>query len=234
LSATEFKTETRYLELVAGLFTGFLIISNVCSNRLVVLGPLEFDAGTLMFPLTYIFGDVLTEVYGFARSRRVIWTGFLALFLATLCLRLASLFPEPEGFGGAGVWDQALALTPRLAFASLTAYLIGEFANSAILAKMKVRNRQHTARRFIFSTAVGQSLDTCIFASIAFLGVLDNRLWLTLVISNYIYKVGFEIILLPVTLTVTRKIKKAEGLDVIDKNPSLNPFRWRLEQPVEN
>lgn len=245
----------RFLELITGLFAGLLIVSNVCSNRLITLGPLEFDAGTLMFPLTYIFGDILTEVYGFARSRRVIWTGFLALFLATLCIWLASLFPAPAGWDGAAAWDRALALTPRIALGSMCAYLAGEFVNSAALSRMKSRLLARTAgegasgggssggsgssssgmgRRFLLSTVVGQLADTLIFAFIAFAGVLDGRLFLVLIVSNYVYKVGFEIVLLPLTVHVVGKIKTAEGLDVSDQGVSLNPFGWKIDQPTKN
>jgi uncharacterized integral membrane protein (TIGR00697 family) len=203
----------RHLELVAGLFTGLLIISNVCSNRLVALGPLEFDAGTLMFPLTYVLGDLLTEVYGYARSRRVIWTGFLALVLMALGLRLSATLPAPEGWEGAAAFDAAMSLTPRLALGSLAAYLAGEFANAKILSRLRERKpASGPAGRFMLSTVAGQALDTLIFASIAFWGGLDARLWLTLVVSNYVYKVGLEAVLLPVTLRAAAFLRRAEGL----------------------
>jgi uncharacterized integral membrane protein (TIGR00697 family) len=233
LTLTNTSSGPKYLEVICGLFTGLLIVTNICSNRLIALGPLEFDAGTLMFPLTYIFGDLLTEVYGFQRSRRVIWTGFAALFLATICLYLASLFPPPEGWEGAAAWDTALALTPRIALGSLAAYLLGGFANSITLSKMKsLGYRGGVGWRFIASTLVGQFFDTIVFACIAFLGVLGSSLWLTLVISNYVYKVGFEIILLPVTLAAVRKLKKAENLDAIDYGVNLTPFGWKVEDLV--
>ncbi|MDR2300914.1 MAG: queuosine precursor transporter [Deltaproteobacteria bacterium] len=220
--------QDRYLAPITGLFTGLLIISNICSNRLVVVGPLEFDAGTLMFPLTYIFGDLLTEVYGYQKARRVIWTGFVALFISALCLYLASLFPAPVGYETAQAWDQAMSLTPRIVLGSLIAYLFGETANAIALAKIKYKRYGGPGFRFIASTLVGQTLDTLIFASIAFLGVLDQRLWLTLVVSNIIYKVGLEIVLLPFTLFCLGRLKKFEGDlgdDQILENPSLNPFK---------
>jgi uncharacterized integral membrane protein (TIGR00697 family) len=219
--------ETRWLELITGLFAGFLIISNLASTRIIQLGVLEFDAGTLMFPLTYIFGDLLTEVYGYARSRRVIWTGFITLFLATVLLYAASLFPAAPGWPDDEAWQKIMGLVPRLALGSLIAYLAGEFANSITLAKMKARcPKKGPAWRFIASTLVGQLLDTAIFASIAFLGVLEMKLWWTLVISNYVFKTLVEIILLPVTLAVVRKVKKSEGLDAVDLHVSFNPFQW--------
>jgi uncharacterized integral membrane protein (TIGR00697 family) len=220
--------ETRYLELITGLFAGFILISNLASTRIVKVGFLEFDAGTLMFPFTYIFGDVLTEVYGFAKSRKVIWTGFLTLFLATVLLWVASLFPAAPGWEGDAAWLTVMGLVPRLAIASLIAYLIGEFANSITLAKMKAkRPNKGPAFRFIASTLVGQFFDTILFASVAFLGVLDSGLWWKLVGSNYLFKVGVEIILLPLTILVVRKIKKTEGLDAVDREISFNPFSWR-------
>ena len=219
----------KHLELVAGLFTGLLIISNVCSNRLVALGPLEFDAGTLMFPLTYVFGDLLTEVYGFRRSRRVIWTGFVAIALLALCLRLSSSLPAPAGWEGAEAFDRAMALTPRLAAASLLAYLAGEFANSVIVARMKAASPgSGPAGRFALSTVAGQLADTLVFASDAFLDVLDRRLWLALVVSNYVWKVGLELVLLPLTVRVVAALKRSEGLDPVDDPRTLNPFGWRL------
>jgi uncharacterized integral membrane protein (TIGR00697 family) len=204
----------RHLEILAGLFTGLLIISNVCSNRLVVLGPLEFDAGTLMFPLTYVLGDLLTEVYGLAASRRVIWTGFGALVLLAAGLWAASALPAPDGWDGAAAFDSALALTPRLVLGSLAAYLVGELTNATILARMKAaRPRSGPAFRLMASTVGGQSLDTVIFAVIAFWGVLDLRLWVGLVVSNYVFKVGLEALLLPLTLKIVRLLKAAAGSD---------------------
>ncbi|MDR2366828.1 MAG: queuosine precursor transporter [Deltaproteobacteria bacterium] len=221
----------RYLPQITGLFTGLLIISNVCSNRLVTIGPLEFDAGTLMFPLTYIFGDLLTEVYGFRKARMVIWTGFLALFVCAGCLYLTTLFPSPPGYDTSGAWDKAMGLTPRIVLGSLAAYLFGEMANSLTLAKIKFKGMGGPGFRFIASTLVGQTIDTAIFASIAFLGVLDRELWFTLVASNVFYKVGLEIVLLPLTLHCARRLKKAEGGDAPGENPSLNPFRRSRPTP---
>jgi uncharacterized integral membrane protein (TIGR00697 family) len=213
----------RYLPQITGLFTGLLIISNILSNRLVTVGPLEFDAGTLIFPLTYIFGDLLTEVYGFKKSRQIIWTGFLALCLCAGAIHLASLFPSPAGYDNSKAWDQAMSLTPRIVLGSLLAYLLGELSNALTLAKIKARRLGGMGFRFIVSTLVGQTIDTAIFATIAFLGVLDRKLWLVLVISNIIYKVGLEIILLPLTVACSIRLKKAEGLEVTDHSLTINP-----------
>ncbi|MDR1577150.1 MAG: queuosine precursor transporter [Deltaproteobacteria bacterium] len=224
--------ETRYLGLITGLFAGFLLISNLASTRIVQIGFLSFDAGALMFPMTYIFGDLLTEVYGFQKSRQVIWIGFLTLALATVLLYLASLFPPAPGWEGDAAWHSVMGLVPRLAMGSLVAYLIGEFANSMTLAKMKAKAPDKPpAIRFVVSTLVGQFFDTFLFTIIAFFGVLESGLWWKVVGSNYLFKVGVEVLLLPLTLIVVRRLKKAEKLDAVDKDISYNPFRWREIRP---
>jgi uncharacterized integral membrane protein (TIGR00697 family) len=222
--------KTRFLELFSGLFAGLLVISNLASTRLIEVGPfLVFDAGTLMFPLTYIFGDLLTEVYGYARARRVIWTAFLCQALAFLSLWLVTLFPvPPDGLEGAKAFDAVMGLVPRIALGSLIAFLIGEFTNSMVLSRMKKsRPGSSPAWRFIASTLAGQFLDTIIFASVAFAGLFPAGLWAHLVLSNYVYKVALEIVLLPLTLWTVRAIKRAEKLDTVDREVSLNPFLWK-------
>ena len=218
----------KYIDLITGLFATLLIVSNFASTRIIEMGGgLSFDAGTLMFPFTYIFNDLLTEVYGYNRSRRVIWIGFMALTISAVSLGLVGLFPPAEGWELADAWDSIMGLVPRIVGASLLAYFVGEFVNSYVLAKLKVKTEgKHLWFRLIGSTAVGQIFDTLIFASIAFIGVLDWDLWLTLVVSNYVFKVGIEIILLPFTAFVVSRIKKAEGADVYDRQTRFSPFRW--------
>ena len=181
-----------------------------------------------MFPLTYIFNDILTEVYGYSRSRRVIWTGFMALIISALALWGVSLFPPAPGWDQDQAWQAILGLMPRLVLASLLAYLIGEFINSVVLAKLKTKTQgRHLWFRLISSTVAGQFFDTLIFASVAFIGVLNWELWFHLVWSNYLFKLGVEILLLPLTMLVLKTIKKSEGVDVYDKRTSFSPFRWK-------
>ncbi|MDR1035797.1 MAG: queuosine precursor transporter [Deltaproteobacteria bacterium] len=219
------------LETAAGLCSGLLIVSNLASTRMVELGPLSFDGGTLVFPLTYILGDLMTEVYGYARSRAVIWTAFLCLGLAFLCLHLVSLLPAPEGWEGAGAWNSIMVLSPRIALGSLAAFLAGSLVNAAVLSRMKARRPgRPPAWRFAASTLAGEAVDTLVFASVAFLGVIGGGLWAELAISNFVYKTAFEIVLLPVTLVLARRLKKAEGTDQVDTGVSLSPFPWSFRR----
>ncbi|WP_018110844.1 queuosine precursor transporter [Thermus igniterrae] len=219
----------RYLDLITALFATVLLVSNVASTKLVVLGPFTFDGGTLLFPLAYIFGDVLTEVYGYRKSRRVIWTGFFALLLATLTFQAVAALPAPEDaesqrFGEA--FGLLLGLTPRIVLGSLLAYFVGEFANAYVLARLKVRTEgRFFWLRALASTLVGQGLDTAIFLLVAFYGVLPPEVLLAVFLSNYLFKLGVEALMLPLTYGVVGFLKRAEGLDVYDRDTDFNPFR---------
>ncbi|MEW6266405.1 MAG: queuosine precursor transporter [Thermodesulfobacteriota bacterium] len=216
----------RYLDLITGLFTAVLLISNVASSKIVSLGGLSFDGGTLLFPLAYIFGDVLTEVYGYARGRRVIWTGFFSLMLLSVVLAVVGSIPPDPQWPHAQAYDLILGQTPRIVLASLTAYFAGEFANSYVLAKMKVASSgKHLWMRTIGSTLVGEGLDTAVFVLAAFYGTLsDDLLWRVLA-ANYIFKVGVEVILTPVTYALIGTLKKLENEDFYDYATDFNPFR---------
>ncbi len=218
-----------YLPYITGLFVAVLLISNVASTKVVVLPPLVFDGGTLLFPLAYILGDVLTEVYGYRQSRKVIWTGFLALLLAALTFQAVAFFPgpeEPEGQPYAEAFRLLFGLTPRIVLGSLLAYFVGELANAYLLARLKaLTQRRHFWLRALASTLVGQALDTGLFLSVAFLGVLSPGLLLGIFLSNYAFKVGVEVLLLPLTYGVVTFLKRREGLDPLEESLSLNPFR---------
>ncbi len=221
----------RYLDLITAFFVVVLIVSNIASTKVVLLGPFTFDGGTLLFPLAYIFGDVLTEVYGYKKSRRVIWTGFFLLLLSTLTLGLVNTLPAPtDAFSqkSAEAFTAILGLVPRIVLASLVAYFVGEFVNSYILARLKVAtNGRWLALRTIGSTLVGQGLDTALFLLIAFYGVWDNSLLWTVFVSNYVFKVGIEVLFTPLTYTVVGFLKRAEQEDYYDRNTNFNPFSVR-------
>ncbi|MEW6578670.1 MAG: queuosine precursor transporter [Chloroflexota bacterium] len=227
----------RYYDLVMALFVTVLLISNLLSSAKIIdlktsLGPiaLAFDAGTLVFPVSYIFGDVLTEVYGYRRSRRVIWAGFGANVLLALFVWLAGVLPgesEWMDYAGQEAYDAILGGVSGLIVASLVAYFLGEFSNSYVLAKMKVwSGGRHLWMRTIGSTLVGQAVDTTVFMLIATaLGVFPPEILLSLIVTNYILKVGFEATLTPLTYRVVNTLKAAENEDYFDRYTDFNPFK---------
>lgn len=213
---------------ITGFFVAVLLISNVVSTKIVALGPFEFDGGTLLFPLSYIFGDILTEVYGYRRARRVIWTGFASAALFALTVVVIGLLPSSPAWGNQGAYDAILGLTPRIILASLIAYLAGEFANSYILAKMKVAMRGRKLwLRTISSTLVGEGIDTVLFICIAFIGVFPTSVIISLLVANYLWKVATEVMFTPVTYAMVRFLKRHEQEDVYDTKTNFNPFRLR-------
>ena len=240
---TKSALERRYLyfDLVMAGFVTVLIVSNIASSaKLVDWGVsvfgirLAFDAGTILFPVSYIFGDVLTEVYGYRRSRRVIWAGFACLAVSALVLWLVRIMPGEAGWlAGGGQQAYLLALggmsTGGIVLASLVAYFAGEFSNSFVLAKMKILTRgKWLWTRTVGSTLVGEAVDTAIFVTIASLtGVFPWTVFVTLVLTNYIFKVAIEAVMTPVTYRVVRVLKKAEQEDWYDHDTDFNPFAFR-------
>lgn len=220
----------RYFDLVMALFVTVLIVSNIASSAKIVdwgvslFGlPLAFDAGTILFPISYIFGDVLTEVYGFRKSRRVIWTGFACLTLTAVVLWLVRIMPGEATwmeFTGQTAFNNVLGgiSTGGIVLASLVAYLAGEFTNSVILAKMKVATKGRWLwMRTIGSTLVGEGVDSIIFIGVACLvGVFPWSLFFTLIVANYIFKCLIEALMTPVTYWVVGKLKRAENEDYFD------------------
>ncbi len=220
----------KYFDLILGLFIAVLLISNIASTKIVQFGPFEFDGGTLLFPLAYIFGDILTEVYGFRRSRRVIWLGFFSALLMSVVLMFVGWLPAAAGWENQEAYQKILGLTPRIVIASLIAYFAGEFSNSVILAKMKVWTKgKWLWTRTIGSTIVGEGLDTLLFVLIAFWGILPTGLLITVIISNYIFKTGLEVVLTPVTYKVVGFLKKREQEDYYDDRTKFNPFSLKTE-----
>jgi hypothetical protein len=228
----------KYYDVVMAFFITVLLVSNVASSakivdlKLSLFGfGLAFDAGTLLFPLSYIFGDILTEVYGFKRSRRVIWMGFFALALSAAVFWLVSVLP------GEATWQEYAGDAAYLAIlggmssggivlGSLAGYWTGEFSNAVVLAKMKVWTEgRHLWARTIGSTLVGQMVDTTAFVLVAtLLGVFPWELFATLVVTNYILKVGIEALMTPVTYWVVNFLKKTENEDVFDRETKFRPF----------
>ncbi|MCB9357785.1 MAG: queuosine precursor transporter [Calditrichaeota bacterium] len=224
----------RYYDLIGGLFVAVLLISNIAATKLVGFGIFPFDGGTFLFPLSYIFGDVLTEVYGFARARRIIWMGFAANILAALTFATVAAMPPASIWPNQDAFVAILGFVPRIVLASLVAYLCGEFTNSVILAKMKVAMKGRVLwARTITSTLAGQAVDTGIFVVIAFLGIVPAReLWL-MIAFNYVFKCGVEIVLTPVTYAVVGFLKRREQVDVFDSNTRFSPFGFRDAAPAK-
>ncbi len=215
----------KHLDAIASLFVAVLLISNVTSTKIVDLGLFTFDGGTILFPLSYIFGDILTEVYGYSRSRKVIWLGFICTFLMSLTFSIVGALPPAAEWKYQDAYNQILGSTPRIVAASLVAYFAGEFSNSFILAKLKIITQGRWLwTRTIGSTLVGQILDTTIFIAIAFTGVVPNTLLWTLIVSNYLFKCGVEILFTPVTYWITAWLKRQEQEDYYDIDTNFNPF----------
>jgi queuosine precursor transporter len=238
----------RYFDLILASFAVILVVSNIASTKLATatLGTWKpvFDGGTFLFPLTYIFGDVLTEVYGYARAKRVIWFAMGANLISSLIFALVGLLPTAPDSFTKGAFETVLGFVPQIVLASLAAFFVGEFLNAFVLAKLKVMtNGKHLWVRTIGSTLIGEGADTLTFSWIAFgIGTISlswsgvridtttalpsDILW-GIIIFNYIYKVILEVLLTPVTYLVVGFLKRAENVDVYDRNTNFNPFAFR-------
>ncbi|MEI8130615.1 MAG: queuosine precursor transporter [bacterium] len=215
----------KYLGAISVFFVSILLISDVASSKIVDLKWFTFDGGTLLFPLSYIFGDVLTEVYGYKRSRQTIWLGFAMTLLMSIIFIVVGKLPPAAGWDNQAAYDAILGLTPRIVIASLIAYFAGEFSNSYILAKMKIWTKGKMLwARTIGSTIVGELLDSMLFIVIAFWGVFPTSLIVTLIVSNYIFKTAVEVLFTPLTYKVIGFLKKHESEDYYDIGTNFNPF----------
>lgn len=219
------KENRDLLPCISGLFVGVLILSNILSSKMISIWGFSFDGGTLLFPLSYIFGDVLTEVYGYKASRRVIWTGFFMLLIMSVNIYMISSLPAHSEWTMQGDFDNILLQMPRLAIASLIAYFIGEYTNSVVLSKMKVITQgKYLWMRTIGSTLVGEGLDTVIFVLIAFLGLYSTGVLFNIMLSNYLFKTLIEVIFTPITYKIISFVKQKENLDTYDYNVQYNPL----------
>lgn len=225
----------RWLPFVTAVFVTTLIVSNIIAVKLVNLFGLFVPAAVILFPVAYIFGDVLTEVYGYARARRVIWTGFFCNLVAVIAIWISGQLPTAPFWGLIGfatpedaqqAYQAVLGLTPRLLAASFAGYLVGEFLNSLVLAKLKVR----TAGRFlwlrtILSTIIGEGADSAIFLTVAFSGIIPASGLAQAILSQWSVKVIYETLATPLTYIVVNALKKAEGEDYFDSKTDFNPIK---------
>jgi queuosine precursor transporter len=225
MKAKALAYQYRYLDVITALFVAILLISNIASTKITTFGPFTLDAGTILFPLSYILGDILTEVYGFARARKVIWIGFFCNILMAAIFMLVAVLPASPDWPNQSAFEAILGQTPRIVLASMIAYFAGSFMNAFVLAKLKLRtNGKQLWSRTIGSTLVGQLFDTLLFIIIAFWGVLPTEVLVSLVVSNYLFKVGIEVLFTPITYGIVNKLKKTEHEDYFDKKTDFNPF----------
>ena len=211
---------------IAMVFTTTLVTANIIAVKLVALGDYIVPAALVIFPLSYIFGDVLTEVYGYRRARQVIWLGFACNALAVVAIYIGQLLPPAVPFQDAqGAYERILGYAPRLLAGSFVAYLIGEFTNSFVLAKMKVATQGRMLwARTIGSTVIGAGLDTATFNAIAFGGALPNEVLLNIIMTAWFLKVVYEIAVTPLTYAVVNFLKRKEGIDTYDRETNFNPL----------
>jgi queuosine precursor transporter len=220
----------KYYDLFAVLSAAILIASNITAQKMVPVGPLVMSAAIIMFPLTYVVGDIMTEVYGYARARRVTWmsVGCMAfvtiLYQATIAMPHVAEWPHQQAFA------TVLGNTPRLVAASITAIMAGELINSFVLAKMKIWTQgKHLWARFVASTFVGQGVDSALFFPLAFYGVLPNDVLLTAALSGWLLKTAYEAVMTPFTTLIVRRLKKIEEVDFYDYNTNFNPFKLDVD-----
>lgn len=234
-------TQFKYLDIITIVFVLVLVLSNIASSAKIIdwgvsLGALRlsFDAGTILFPISYIFGDVLTEVYGYKRSRRIIWLGFGALIFSALVFRVVQVLP------GEAVWEAEVGQqtynmvlgsmsTGGIVLASLAGFFAGSFSNAIIMALMKLLTKgKYLWMRTIGSTIIGEGMDTFVFILVASaVGVFPWEIFWSLTVTNYIFKVGVEALMTPVTYWVVNHLKKSEGVDVFDSDTKFSPFIFK-------
>jgi len=215
---------SRFL-LIAVAFVACLIVSNITAVKLIDVAGFILPGAIIIFPITYIIGDVLTEVYGYAKARRVIWMGFGANLFAVATFAVVGVLPAAGFWGAQEAYDTILGATPRILAASLVAYLVGEFANAYVLARLKVATEgRFLWVRTISSTVVGQGLDSAIFITIAFAGILPLEALITTIVVQAAAKTAYEALATPLTYLVVGWLKRAEGIDTYDRGASFNPF----------
>ncbi len=228
LQGTEGGKYSTWFMLVVAVFITSLITANIIAVKLVGIGGIVVPAGVIIFPVSYIFGDVLTEVYGYRNARRVIWLGFACNLLAVVAIWLAQILPPAAFWQGQEAYQQILGFTPRLLLASFFAYLVGEFANSFVLAKMKIATGgKYLWTRTIGSTLVGEGLDSLVFISIAFWGTIPAAGLFSAVLTQWLVKTAYETLATPLTYGVVNALKRLEGADVFDYDTQFNPLKIR-------
>lgn len=215
----------KYYDMLVSAFVAVLMVSNIVAPKFIAIGWLRFSGAQLLFPITYIFGDVFTEVYGYAASRRAIWNGFFGCaLLAAISMIVVALPPSPD-WPHQQAYATVLGFVPRIIVSSLIAYWFGEFANSFVMARMKLwTNGKYLWTRTVGSTVVGQGVDTILVMVLAFGGIMSNSDIFRAIVSGYAAKVLYEVAMTPLTYMVVNFLKRREGVDVMDVHTKFNPF----------
>ena len=226
----------RYYDLLVHIFVVVLLVSNLVAQKLCAIGPFTLwgwelgpfliSGAQILFPITYIFGDIFVEVYGYSASRRAIWIGFFSAALLAVMAQITTSLPAAPEFQNQEAFELVFGFVPRVLAASLVAYWCGEFANAFIMSKMKlITQGKWLWTRTIGSTVVGQLVDTVVVITIVFIGIHKFRTMLNLMFTGYFFKVGYEAIATPLTYWVVNSLKRAEGVDVFDERVDFNPFK---------
>ena len=218
-------TYSPWFVFIVAIFTTCLITANIIAVKMIRIFGLIVPAAIIIFPLSYVFGDILTEVYGYRQARRVIWLGFLCNLLTVIAIWAAQILPGAPFWDAQTSYERILGYTPRLLAASFVAYLAGEFTNSFVLAKMKIATGGRWLwTRTIGSTLAGQALDSAIFITLAFAGNIPGAMLLTAIVTQWLFKSAYEAAITPFTYWIVGFLKKREGLDVYDRGTNFNPL----------
>lgn len=217
----------RHLDALTTAFVVILLVSNLIAQKICVFGPFAVSGAILLFPITYIFGDIFTEVYGFAASRRAIWLGFFGTGLLYVVAAGVIALPAAPGWANQKAFATVFGFIPRILVASLVSFWAGEFANSYTMARMKLLTKGRKLwTRTIGSTVVGQAVDTTLVISLTFFGVVPVRTLVSMILTGYALKVGYEVMATPITYVVIGWLKRSEGADAFDWHENFSPFSW--------
>ncbi|MDO8648185.1 MAG: queuosine precursor transporter [Candidatus Peregrinibacteria bacterium] len=221
------RMHSKYLPLLGSLFITTLIVSNIIAVKVGMFGTLALPVAVIVFPLAYILSDVVTEVYGYAAMRRLIWTGFMCNAVAVLLFAIALRIPPAPFFDGDSAFARILGATPRILGASFVAYLVGSFTNSFILAKLKVKTQgRFLWLRTITSTLIGEGIDSALFLTLAFAGIFPRADLLSLILAQWLFKSAFEVLATPFTYALVGFLKRSERIDHFDTGTNFNPIKF--------
>lgn len=221
------KKQVSVAYMVSGmLFTVCLIVANIVEQKLIRIGPIEATAGLLIFPISYIVNDIIAEVWGYSKARLIIWCGFAMNFLAVLIFHLSIWAPGSENFTHQEAFGLVLGNTLRLVGASFVAFLVGSFLNAYVMSRMKILQKgRHFSVRAVLSTLVGEGADSLVFFILAFWGLMPTKALFLLILTQTAMKTGYELLILPLTNVVIKRVKQIEGVDTYDTAISYNPFK---------